>query len=440
MSQAGSISGGGGGGGFFTLTGNSGGAVSPILNNINVIGSGPLSIAGNPGTATLTVTYSGGGGGTNTFHTDSGDATESGNAITIAGGTNINTVGAAATVTINLDDNVTISGNFTSTGGNLTLPGTSNDGTTSGIITVGLNKLSFADDFNIYMGYMVGTYPNVTSVSNNIAIGQTSLYQIVAGPIDNNIAIGVSAMGSVQTNTISNVAVGNAALGGMNIGAGNVAIGSAAVGSLLSGDQNTGIGSYALQFVQNGNANIALGYSAGSALTTTDSNNICIGALGSAGDNAVMRLGDTGTIISSFIAGAYGVTPAMSPQMMTIGSDGEIGSQALPGGFTWNEETGTSAAMDVNNGYIANNGGLVTLTLPATAALGDIIEVCGKGAGGWSIAQNSGQTIHFGASSTTTGATGSLSSTLQYDAVRMVCITADTDFVVLSSVGNLTVA
>lgn len=109
------------------------------------------------------------------------------------------------------------------------------------------------------------------------------------------------------------------------------------------------------------------------------------------------------------------------------------------GGLIWNEVTGTSDAILVNNGYIANNGSLVTLTLPATAALGSVIEVCGKGVGGWSIAQNSGQTIRFGASSTTTGAAGSLSSTLQYDAVGMVCITANTDFVVLASVGNLTV-
>lgn len=31
--------------------------------------------------------------------------------------------------------------------------------------------------------------------------------------------------------------------------------------------------------------------------------------------------------------------------------------------------------MSVNNGYIANNASLVTLTLPTTAAVGDIVEV-----------------------------------------------------------------
>lgn len=41
-----------------------------------------------------------------TFHTDSGDATPAANAITIHGGTNINTSGVGSTVTVNLDDPV----------------------------------------------------------------------------------------------------------------------------------------------------------------------------------------------------------------------------------------------------------------------------------------------------------------------------------------------
>src|SRR5690606_38102793 len=183
-----------------------------------------------------------------------------------------------------------------------------------------------------------------------------------------------------------------------------------------------------------------IGNLAGFDLTGSDSDNICIANLGVSGDNGVIRIGTDGTHVRSFMAGIYGITPANSPQMVTIGSDGELGSQAISGGgFTWNEITGTSSGMAVNNGYIANNAGLVTLTLPASAALGSVIEVAGKGSGGWSIAQNSGQTIHFGAQNSTTGVGGSISSTLQYDTIRIVCTTADTDFVVLSSVGNLTV-
>ena len=49
-----------------TLTGNSGGAVGPDLSdNINLVGTGGVTVAGNPGTNTLTI--SGGGGGSFTW-------------------------------------------------------------------------------------------------------------------------------------------------------------------------------------------------------------------------------------------------------------------------------------------------------------------------------------------------------------------------------------
>lgn len=61
MSQAGALnSGGGGGTGVQTLTGNTGGAVGPTANNINVVGSGAITVTGNPGTSTLTIASSGG--------------------------------------------------------------------------------------------------------------------------------------------------------------------------------------------------------------------------------------------------------------------------------------------------------------------------------------------------------------------------------------------
>lgn len=134
------------------------------------------------------------------------------------------------------------------------------------------------------------------------------------------------------------------------------------------------------------------------------------------------------------VVGAGGITVTGNPGTSTLTITGG-GS----GGLTWNEVTGTSQAMAVDNGYIANNAGLVTLTLPATAALGSVIRVAGKGAGLWSIAQNAGQTIHFGSLDTTTGATGHLDSILQYDCVELLCVTANTEFVVISVMGNLTI-
>lgn len=113
---------------------------------------------------------------------------------------------------------------------------------------------------------------------------------------------------------------------------------------------------------------------------------------------------------------------------------------AASSGFIWNEVVSLGpTSMVANNGYVANNAGLVALTLPLTAAFGTVIRVAGKGAGGWLIAQNAGQTIHFGSSDTTPGVGGSLASTLQYDSVELLCTVADTEWTVLSVIGNLTV-
>jgi len=103
------------------------------------------------------------------------------------------------------------------------------------------------------------------------------------------------------------------------------------------------------------------------------------------------------------------------------------------------EVTGTSQSMAIHTAYIANNAALVTLTLPATAAVGSTILVIGKGAGGWRVAQNSGQTINLGSAPTTTGVSGRLDSTNRYDCLTLYCIVADTTWIGYGVQGNITV-
>jgi hypothetical protein len=97
----------------------------------------------------------------------------------------------------------------------------------------------------------------------------------------------------------------------------------------------------------------------------------------------------------------------------------------------------TDQTAAANAGYIVNDPDPIDLTLPATCALGAIIRVVGKGAGGWVLKQNAGQTIVFGDKISTTGAGGSLASTQAKDAVELLCTEQDTEFTVLSSVGLL---
>ena len=119
---------------------------------------------------------------------------------------------------------------------------------------------------------------------------------------------------------------------------------------------------------------------------------------------------------------------------------GSITINAAGGGLTWTVVTGTTQAAAVNSGYIANNAGLVTVTLPSTSAVGDVVAVTGiNNATGWKIAQNGGNQIFFGNLSTTAGAGGSLASTATRDVVYLVCMTANAVWQVVNSIGNITV-
>jgi hypothetical protein len=104
----------------------------------------------------------------------------------------------------------------------------------------------------------------------------------------------------------------------------------------------------------------------------------------------------------------------------------------------WSIITAASANMSSNHGYVADRGTLVTLTLPVTAGVGDLIEVAGKGAGGWLIAQNANQMIHINGATSTTGVGGSIASVDRYNSIKLLCTVANLEFDVLSSEGTLT--
>jgi hypothetical protein len=123
----------------------------------------------------------------------------------------------------------------------------------------------------------------------------------------------------------------------------------------------------------------------------------------------------------------------------TVDENGVISVSGGGGGITWNEVTGTTQSASPDNGYIANNSSLVTITLPATCAVGKTIRIAGKGAGLWKVAQNAGQTIYFGDQNSTSGTAGYIAARYQYDAVELLCITANTTFLVIGNVGNLDV-
>jgi hypothetical protein len=137
------------------------------------------------------------------------------------------------------------------------------------------------------------------------------------------------------------------------------------------------------------------------------------------------------TLTKATVTAGTGISVTNGNGSITLASSG--------GGIAWTEVTGTSQAAAVNNAYITNNAGLVTVTIPTTAAVGSVIRIVGKGAGGWRIAQNASENINFGNLTTTTGTGGRLDSSNRYDCVELVCTVADTTWTVISSQGNVTV-
>lgn len=172
----------------------------------------------------------------------------------------------------------------------------------------------------------------------------------------------------------------------------------------------------------------------GTGLTTITAHGILVGEGTSAITpivltNGQLLIGSTGADpVAAAITAGSGITVTNGAGTITIASTG--------GGIPYSTVTTTSQAMAANNGYVANNAGLVTLTLPATAAVGDLFEVAGLGAGGWAIAQNASQLIHFGNQVTTTGTGGSIASGNQYDTMILRCIVTNTTFAVMSANGG----
>lgn len=168
-------------------------------------------------------------------------------------------------------------------------------------------------------------------------------------------------------------------------------------------------------------------------------------------DNAILIGNGTGAIAEQaltdgqLLIGTTGGAPAAATLTAGTGIDiveaaGSITISGTIAGLDWAEETGTTVALAAGDGVIANNASLVTATLPSTAAVGAVFAVTYKGAGGWRVAQNAGQSIVFGTSTSTSGAGGYIESTAVGDTVFLLCITTDTVFQVTGAQGNLTVA
>jgi hypothetical protein len=166
-----------------TLTSNSGGAVSPLAGNINIVGDGvTITGVGNPATHTITLSAI----GTGTIETLTGN---SGGAVSPTAG-NINIVTANSTVTV-----------------------VGNPGTSTMTLDFGLGNLFLGSpgadltsgDSNVLVGRLAGTL--IDSGGGNTGIGLGSLSFIRTG--SSNIGVGLGAGSDYTSSESDNIVIGS---------------------------------------------------------------------------------------------------------------------------------------------------------------------------------------------------------------------------------------
>ncbi len=161
----------------------------------------------------------------------------------------------------------------------------------------------------------------ITSGNQNVIIGTDSGSKLTTA--SNNIFIGDS-VGNNAVGSSQNVGIGTGTLAGMTTGSstdGNIAIGYSSLGNLVSGTRN-----------------IVLGYNIGNNYNGSESSNILIGNAGLITENNVIKIGTSGSSQGQqnqcFIAGVAGVSVSNTNMVTIDTTTGQMGSAAVPGGFT----------------------------------------------------------------------------------------------------------
>jgi trimeric autotransporter adhesin len=282
-----------------TITGNSGGALSPTAGNWNIL------------TANSTTKF----------------------------------VGSGSTLTLDFGiDNLILGSSATSLAGgggdvNTAVGYLAGDSLSSGLS-------------NAFFGSFSGQQTN--SGSENAFFGYGSGRLVTQG--NANTFIG-SNCGAFTTISILNTAVGQGALGTYTTGAdgsgSNACLGASSLAALTEGINNTACGTDSLSAITTGFYNIAIGYGAGRSHTVADSSNINIGNSGTVGDSNVTRIGTQGSGSGQqnkcFIAGVTGVTVAASAPV-GVNSSGQFSSL----GFGTSGQTLVSGGAGVSPSWSDN--------------------------------------------------------------------------------------
>ena len=163
-----------------TLTGNTGGAVGPDgSNNINFVGMSPFTVAGNPGTNTLTIEND--GNLAENYPTDSGTAIPASDTLNVFGGTGISTSGVGNTITIDNSGDVATqytedSGTAVPSGNNLNVLGGTSIKTTGATDTITIDL-----DADVANKYTADSGTAIPALNNLNVFGSGGLFTTATG-------------------------------------------------------------------------------------------------------------------------------------------------------------------------------------------------------------------------------------------------------------------
>lgn len=144
--------------------------------------------------------------------------------------------------------------------------------------------------------------------------------------------------------------------------------------------------------------------------------------------NGQIPIGNGTNYVAASITAGSGISITPGSGTLSIAATGSSG--VLP----YVAIAGTTQAAAVNTGYINQNAGATTITLPTTSPLGSIVGVQGLGAGGWVLTAGAGQTIQVGQTATSTG--GTVTSAGNFDAIQVICIVANTTWAMMGPVSS----
>lgn len=104
--------------------------------------------------------------------------------------------------------------------------------------------------------------------------------------------------------------------------------------------------------------------------------------------------------------------------------------------FAWTAVT-MNTSMAVNQGYLVNGGASINMLLPATSAVGDIVEIATLGTNGCVITMAGSQTVNIVDDTSSAGGTVTLEVTngVLSGNIRLVCMTANTAWKSLGGTG-----